>query len=123
MNKNGPSYLRHIRSKLHTAFFANADFNRNRKPLNGRINRVRSWVKFIKVLTCSFYAHRSQKRKKLLDLAVFFVLLGSVRVQAAHKMMVKLTPGLDGFRDKSLSSSCKLKIIRDNDNFDNCFLL
>ena len=33
------------------------------------------------------------KGKKLLDLTVFFVLLGSAHVKAARKMMVKLTQG------------------------------
>ena len=39
----------------------------------------------------SFYARRSQKHKELLDLSVFFALLGSVHVKAARKMLVKLT--------------------------------
>ena len=51
-------------------------------------------VNFINVLTHSFYTRRSQKRKKLLELTVFFVLLGSACVKAAHKMLVKLTAGL-----------------------------
>ena len=54
-----------------------------------------TWVNFIKMFTCSFYTHRSGKRKKLHDLAVFFALLGFARGKAAHKMMVKLTPGFD----------------------------
>ena len=37
------------------------------------------------VFMCSFYTSRSQKRKKLLDLTVFFVLLGSACIKAAHK--------------------------------------
>ena len=74
-------------------------------------------------LRAAFTRTDPKSAKSCLTWLSFFALLGSVRVQAAHKMMVKLTPGLDGFRDKSLSSSCKLKIIRDNDNFDNCFLL
>ena len=49
-------------------------------------------VNFINVFTLSFYPRRSQKRKKLLDLAVFFALLGSERVKAARKMLVKWTP-------------------------------
>ena len=51
-------------------------------------------VNFINVITRSFYAHRSQKRKKMLDLTVFFALLGSACVKAACKMLVKLTPDL-----------------------------
>ena len=38
-------------------------------------------VNFINVFTHSFYAHRSQKHKKLLDLAVFFAHLGSAHVK------------------------------------------
>ena len=50
-------------------------------------------VNFINVLTRSFYATWSQKRKKLLDVSVFFALLGSAHVKAACKMMVKWTTG------------------------------
>ena len=48
-------------------------------------------VNFINVFTCSFYTRRSQKRKKLPELTVFFALLRSVRVRAARNMLVKLT--------------------------------
>ena len=51
-------------------------------------------VNFINMFTPSFYACRSQKCKKLLDLTVFFALLGSERVKAARKTLVKLTPAL-----------------------------
>ena len=47
------------------------------------------WVNFINKLTRSFYARRSQKRKKLLDLTVFFALLGSAHVKAVSKETVK----------------------------------
>ena len=47
---------------------------------------------FINLFTRSFYARRSQNCKKLLELIVFFALLGSTRVKAARKMLVKLTP-------------------------------
>ena len=49
-------------------------------------------VNFTNVITHSFYARRSQKRKKLLELTVFFALLGSTCVKAAHKMLMKMTP-------------------------------
>jgi hypothetical protein len=39
-----------------------------------------------------FMSSRSQKRKKD-SLSVFFMLLGSERVKAALKMLMKLTPG------------------------------
>ena len=48
-------------------------------------------VNFINVFTHSFYARRSQKSKKLLELTVFIVLLGSGYIKAARKMLVKLT--------------------------------
>ena len=47
---------------------------------------------FINMFTRSFYTHRSQKRKKLLELTVSFALLGSVHVKASRKIMVKLIP-------------------------------
>ena len=49
-------------------------------------------VNFINVFTCSFYVRRSQKYKKLLELIVFFELLGFACIKAARKMLVKLAP-------------------------------
>ena len=48
-------------------------------------------VDFINVFTCSFYEGRSKKCKKLLNLTVFLALLGSARVKANCKMLVKLS--------------------------------
>ena len=56
---------------------------------------ARAGVNFINMLMRNFYPRRSRKHKKLLDLTVFFVLLGPACVKAARKMLVKLTPGLD----------------------------
>jgi len=42
-------------------------------------------VNFINVLQAAFYTRRSQKCKKLLDLTVFFALLGSACIKAACK--------------------------------------
>jgi len=42
----------------------------------------------------SFYAHIPQKVKKTVKSSVFFANLGSVRVKAARKMLVKSTPDL-----------------------------
>ena len=50
-------------------------------------------VNFINVFTRSFYARRSQKRKKLLHLTIFFALLGSGWIKVAHKKLMKLTQG------------------------------
>jgi len=52
-------------------------------------------VDFINMYTCSFCACKSQKRKKTDNLTVFFALLGSALVSAAHKMFVNLTLGVN----------------------------
>ena len=57
---------------------------------------------------CNFYAPRSVKRKKLLELTVFFALLGSVRVKVASKMLVKLTPGFNFTNTLVQSSKCNM---------------
>jgi len=42
--------------------------------------------------TNSIYVRRSQRHKKLLDMTVFFALLVSAWVKAAHRTLMKLTP-------------------------------
>ena len=54
---------------------------------------IAAGVNFINVVMRSFYTRISHRRKKLRDWTVFFLLLGSLRVKAAHKMLVNLTPG------------------------------
>ena len=49
------------------------------------LKKTKLWVHFINVFTRSFYVRRSQKCKKVLDLTVFFALLGSACVKTAHK--------------------------------------
>jgi len=44
--------------------------------------------------TYSFYARRSQKRKKDSQVVNLFTILGYMSAKAACKMLVKLTPGL-----------------------------
>jgi len=46
------------------------------------------------MLTCSFYARRSQKRKMTDDFTVIFALLVSLGIKTAHKMLIKLTLGV-----------------------------
>ena len=58
---------------------------------------MRFGVNFINVFMRSFYAHRSQKRKKLLELTIVFALLGFAFVtKAARKMLVKKSLGAVG---------------------------
>ena len=56
------------------------------------VRKVSSRVNFINMFTSTFYARRSQKLKKLLNMTVFQALLGSAPVKAACKTLVKLTP-------------------------------
>ena len=62
------------------------------------------WGQFYQHDYGQHYAPRSQKRKKLLDLAVFFALMGFAFVKAAGKMLVKLTPefAYQTIHDKSI---------------------
>ena len=55
------------------------------------LRATRPQVNFIYMFMSSFYACRSQKCKKLIELTLFFAVLGSVHVKAARKMLVKLT--------------------------------
>ena len=55
----------------------------------------RPGVNFTNVLRAAFTHAEITKAQKQLNLAVFLALLGSVRVKAACKMLVKLTPGVD----------------------------
>ncbi len=43
------------------------------------------------------YACRSQKCKKTVKLSIIFALLGSALSKAAHRMLMKLTPGVRFF--------------------------
>ena len=75
----------HVLSTYHAICHASSSFAFAR-------SKMTPWVNFINVFTSYFYAHRSRKRIKLLELTVVFAILGSSRVKAAHKMLVKLTP-------------------------------
>ncbi len=50
-------------------------------------------VNFIKVLQAAFTHADPKSTNKTVKLSVFFALLGSVCAKAAHRMLVKLTPG------------------------------
>ena len=82
--------------KLYCKRACHTQTNPQSMPPTTFLNGPWSGVNFINVFTRSFYANRSQKRKKLLDLTGLFVLLGSARVKAAHKMLVKLAPDCCG---------------------------
>ena len=61
-------------------------------------------VNFINLFTCSFYVCRSQKSKKLLDLTVFFSLLGFAGVNAARTLVAKIDPSSPSSHLVSLST-------------------
>ena len=63
------------------------------RPKGAFIPRLcRPRVNFINVLREAFTLADPKSTKKLLNLMVFFALLGSARVKAACRMLVKLTP-------------------------------
>jgi hypothetical protein len=57
----------------------------------------------------SFYLRRFQKRKKTVQLSVFFELFGFERAKAACRKLMKLTPDGDRFADlyRTLAKSAK----------------
>ena len=50
-------------------------------------------VNFTNVLRAAFTPADPESGKKLLDLTVFFALLGSAGAKAAHRTLMKSTPG------------------------------
>ena len=54
--------------------------------------KLRPRVNFTNVLQAAFTRADLKSAIKLLNLTVFFALLGSARIKAACKMLVKLTP-------------------------------
>ncbi len=52
-------------------------------------------VNFTNTFTLSFYARRSRKRKNTYNLTVFFTHLGSLRVKAVRRKLMKSTPGVN----------------------------
>jgi len=53
-------------------------------------------VNFINVLPASFARKDPESATKTENLTVFFALLGSAHIKAAHKMLMKLTRGSYG---------------------------
>ncbi len=52
-------------------------------------------LNFTNIFTLSFCARRFQKRKKTVDLTVFFTLLSSVSVKAVSRTLMKLNLGVN----------------------------
>jgi len=50
-------------------------------------------VDFTNILRAAFASADPKSAKKTVKLSVFFVLLGSACAKAAHRMLMKLTPG------------------------------
>jgi len=62
----------------------------------GKVKEI--WTQFHQHSTYSFYARRSQKRKKILMTWLYFLCfwdLWGMSVKAVHKMLIKLTPGVN----------------------------
>ncbi len=57
--------------------------------------KLTTGVNFTNTFTLSFYARRSRKRKNTDNLTVFFTHLGSSRVKAVCRKLMKLTPSVN----------------------------
>ncbi len=71
---------------------------KKRKILRQRreeFHRIDPWAQLHQRSTYSFYEPSSQKRKKIDNFTVSFMLLGSMQVKAVHRMWMKLTPGIN----------------------------
>jgi len=64
---------------------------------------AKSSVNFINILQAAFTRTDPNSAKKTDNLTAFFVHLGSARVKAAHRTLMKLTPGFH-FCDASFSN-------------------
>jgi len=56
------------------------------------LRTARPGVNFINIFMSIFYSRWSQKRKKIVNHQCHFALVGSGRIKADHKTLVKLTP-------------------------------
>jgi len=68
-----------------------ATFVPNATAMTANKNLTR--CQFHQCFTISFFAYRSRKHKKDWQLLWFFALLGSAQVKAAHRSLMKSTPG------------------------------
>ena len=90
-NNNNRNYLTQKGLKRITTMDGNGSlfkvifFEEQKRDSMDSTRRGKLDINFINMFMCSFDARRSHKHKKLLDLTVFFALLGSVRIKAARK--------------------------------------
>ncbi len=63
---------------------------------------LRSGVNFINVVRAAFLHADAKSAKKTVKLSVFFALLGSVRIKAASRTLMKLTPHFMSSNEKKL---------------------
>ena len=67
-------------------------------PVDGKPSFIPG-VNFINVFTRSFYTRRSHKRKNLLELIVFFALLGPARIKAACIHVDEIDPRSQSYQN------------------------
>jgi len=86
-----------------------------------RSNDQSSGVNFTNVLCAAFTLIDHESIKKIDNLIVIFTLLGSVRVKAVHRMLMKLSPGLKGAtgkQDVKEEGDCDNKIVYANNSIE-----
>jgi hypothetical protein len=62
-------------------------------------------LNFTNIFTLSFYARRSQKRKKTDNLTLFFTFLGSTCMKAVRRALMKFSPSF-------LTACCRTKFVK-----------
>ncbi len=77
-----------------TNHFLLQKFKRNTTHLNYTCNLSPSGVDFTNIFTNRFYGHSSQKHKSQSSRQYLFTLLGSARVKALRRTLMKSSPGL-----------------------------
>jgi hypothetical protein len=59
------------------------------------VDEIDTWFNFINILSTDFTLVDPECVKKIDNLTVFFMLLGSVQIKAVRRILMKLTPGVN----------------------------
>jgi len=71
---------------------------RTRKTKEKSFIGLATGVNFINILGAAFTRKDPKSSKKTAKLSIIFALLGSLRVKAARRMLMKLTPGVNSIK-------------------------
>jgi hypothetical protein len=74
-------------------------------------SNIMSGLNFINFLRTAFTSADPKSIKKTVKFSIFFTLLGSARVKAVHRLLMRLTPGEDRSLPRGFVDSCNLSIL------------